>query len=170
MVRGAPGGAGASQCRTVRVLFVCSGNICRSPTAEAVFAHLAAERGVDAEADGAGIGGWHVGEPPDRRSAAEAARRGVALRGVGRQVGATDFDDFDLIVACDRSHATALHRLAPDADAAGKVRLLREWDEHAAGDLDVPDPYYGGDGGFAHVYDVIERSCGALLDELEATP
>lgn len=149
----------------MRVLFVCSGNICRSPTAEAVFAHLAAERGLPAEADGAGIGGWHVGEPPDRRSAAEAARRGVALRGVARQVQADDFDAFDLVIGLDRTHARDLHRLAPDPEAAARVRLLREWDPLAAGDLDVPDPYYGGDDGFRDVYDIIERSCAALLDE-----
>jgi protein-tyrosine phosphatase len=152
----------------MRVLFVCSGNICRSPTAEAVFASLADERGVDAEADGAGIGAWHVGEPPDARATAEAARRGVALRGVGRQVAAPDFEAFDLILACDRTHERDLRRLAPDAEAAAKVRLLREWDPAAGADVDVPDPYYGGDDGFRDVYDVIERSCGALLDELEA--
>ncbi len=148
----------------MRVLFVCSGNICRSPTAEAVLDHLATERGVDVEADGAGIGAWHVGSPPDPRSAAEARRRGIPLRGVGRQVRATDFDDFDLIVALDRTHARDLHRLAPDDEAAAKVHLLREWDPLSKGDLDVPDPYYGGEDGFRDVFDVIERSCMGLLD------
>jgi protein-tyrosine phosphatase len=150
----------------MRVLFVCSGNICRSPTAEAVLAHLAAERGLALEVDGAGIGGWHIGSPPDPRSAAEAAEHGVALRGVGRQVQATDFDDFDLIVAMDGTHERDLRRLAPDAEAAGRVRLLREWDPADTADLDVPDPYYGGVDGFGEVYDVIERSCRGLLDEL----
>jgi len=150
----------------MRVLFVCTGNICRSPTAEAVLAHLAAERGLDVEVDGAGIGGWHVGDAPDARSTAEAARRGVALRGVGRQVRATDFDDFDLLVAMDRTHQRDLERLAPDEEARGRVRLLREWDPAAAGDLDVPDPYYGGGDGFRDVYDIVERSCAALLDDV----
>lgn len=152
----------------MRVLFVCSGNICRSPTAEAVFASLADVRGVDAEADGAGIGAWHVGEPPDARSTAEAARRGVSLRGVGRQVTAADFDSFDLVLACDRTHERDLRRIAPDEEAAAKVRLLREWDPVADAEPDVPDPYYGGVDGFRDVYDVIERSCSALLDEIEA--
>jgi protein-tyrosine phosphatase len=151
----------------MRVLFVCSGNICRSPTAEAVFVHRAAERGIAVEADGAGIGGWHVGEPPDSRSAAEAAGRGVPLRGVARQVRASDFDDFDLLVAMDRTHQRDLERLAPDPEAAAKVRLLREWDPQVNGDLDVPDPYYGGPDGFRDVFDLIDRSSTALLDEIE---
>ena len=150
----------------MRVLFVCSGNICRSPTAEAVLAHLAAERGARVTVDGAGIGAWHVGEPPDRRSAAEAATRGMALRGVGRQVRALDFDDFDLLVAMDRTHARDLRRLAPDPEARLRVRLLREWDPADTADLDVPDPYYGGEDGFRDVFDIIERSCRGLLDEI----
>ncbi len=153
----------------MRVLFVCSGNICRSPTAEAVFAHQAERRGIAVHADGAGIGGWHVGEPPDARSAAEAARRGVPLRGVARQVRAGDFDDFDLLVAMDRTHERDLHRLAPDEETAAKVRLLREWDPDVNGDLDVPDPYYGGADGFRDVFDLIARSSDALLDEIERT-
>lgn len=149
----------------MRVLFICSGNICRSPTAEALLDHHARARGLDVVADGAGIGDWHAGEPPDRRSAAEARRRGVPLRGVARQVRATDFDEFDLLVGMDRTHARDLIRLAPDEETAAKVRLLREWDPLAAGDLDVPDPYYGGPEGFADVFDMVDRSVRTLLDE-----
>ncbi len=151
-----------------RLLFICSGNICRSPTAEGVMRRLVAERGLDAEieVDSAGIGGWHVGDAPDHRSAAAAARRGVTLEGAARQVRAQDFDDFDLLLAADRTHERDLRRLAPDAEAAAKVRLLREFDAAAGADLDVPDPYYGGDDGFEEVLDLVEAACAGLLDEI----
>lgn len=127
---------------------------------------LIAERGADVEVDSAGIGGWHVGEAPDRRSAAAAARRGVTLEGAARQIRASDFDDFDLLLAADRTHERDLRRLAPDAEAAAKVRLLREFDPASDGDLDVPDPYYGGPDGFEEVLDLVEAACAGLLDEL----
>ncbi len=149
-----------------RILFVCMGNICRSPTAEGVMRALLREQGVDGvEVDSAGIGGWHLGDPPDRRSADAARRRGIVLEGAARQVRASDFDDFDLLIAMDRSNQRDLLALAPDAEAAAKVRLLREW-EPGAGDLDVPDPYYGDGDGFEDVLDMVQASCRALLDEL----
>jgi protein-tyrosine phosphatase len=86
---------------------------------------------------------------------------------VARQVRASDFDDFDLLVAMDRTHQRDLERLAPDPEAAAKVHLLREWDPQVNGDLDVPDPYYGGRDGFRDVFDLIDRSSTALLDEIE---
>jgi protein-tyrosine phosphatase len=150
----------------MRLLFVCSGNICRSPTAEAVMRRLVAERGLDVEVDSAGIGGWHVGEPPDARSAAAAARRGVVLAGAARQIRARDFDEFDLLLAADRTHERDLRRLAPDAEAAAKVRLLREFDPACDGDVDLPDPYYGGVDGFEEVLDLVEAACAGLLDEI----
>ncbi len=143
----------------MRVLFVCLGNICRSPTAEGVLRALARECVLPAplEIDSAGTAAYHVGEPPDRRSAAAAARRGIELSGAGRQVGVEDFDRFDLLLAMDRSNRHALLALAPDARAAAKVRLLREYDPEAvaAGRLDVPDPYHGGSRGFEDVLDVV---------------
>jgi protein-tyrosine phosphatase len=142
------------------------GNICRSPTAEGVMRALLREEGVDGvEVESAGIGDWHVGDPPDRRSAEAALRRGITLDGAARQVRVSDFDDFDLLIAMDRANRRDLLALAPDAEAAAKVRLLREW-EPGAGDLDVPDPYYGDGRGFEDVLDMVQASCRGLLDEL----
>jgi protein-tyrosine phosphatase len=153
-----------------RLLFVCMGNICRSPTAEGVMRHLVAERGLEDEIviDSAGTGGWHVGHPPDERSARVAAGRGIVLEGAARQVRPADFRDFDLLLCADASTARELRRLAPDAEAAAKIRLLREFDPGSQGapDLDVPDPYYGGPDGFDHVLDLVEAACAGLLDEI----
>jgi protein-tyrosine phosphatase len=156
--------------RPVRLLFVCMGNICRSPTAEAVMAHELDRAGLAGrvQLDSAGTGSWHVGEPPDPRSAAAAARRGIALAGAARQVTPEDLTRFDLVLAMDRSNRDALERMAPDAEARARVRLLREFDPAAvaAGDLDVPDPYYGEGDGFAHVLDVVQAGCAGLLRAL----
>jgi protein-tyrosine phosphatase len=155
-----------------RVLFVCLGNICRSPTAEAVMRGLVREAGLEDEirVESAGTGAWHVGDPPDPRSARAAALRGVEVTGAARQVRTADFGDFDLLLAMDRSNRDALHALAPNGDARGRVRLLREFDpaSAAAGDLDVPDPYFGGAHGFHHVLDLVEAACRGLLDELRS--
>ena len=152
------------------LLFVCMGNICRSPTAEAVVKGLLRERGLErhVHVESAGTGGWHAGDPPDPRSVAAAAARGVTLDGAARQVTATDFDRFDLLVAMDRENRDALLHLAPDDAARAKVRLLREFDPASAarGDLDVPDPYYGGTDGFERVLDVVEAGARGLLDAL----
>jgi protein-tyrosine phosphatase len=142
------------------------GNICRSPTAEGVMRALLREEGVEGvEVESAGIGDWHVGDPPDRRATEAALRRGIMLDGAARQVRVSDFGDFDLLIAMDRANRRDLLALAPDAEAAGKVRLLREWEPGAA-DLDVPDPYYGDGQGFDDVLDMVQASCRALLDEL----
>jgi protein-tyrosine phosphatase len=156
----------------VRLLFVCMGNICRSPTAEAVMRDLVRREGLEAAVaiDSAGTGDWHAGEPPDARSTEAARARGIVMDGAARQVRDADFDDYDLLLAADRHNLAALRGLAPDAEARAKVRLLREFDPAAvaAGDLDVPDPYYGGDDGFEHVLDLVEAACRGLLDELRA--
>jgi len=157
----------------VRILFVCLGNICRSPTAEGVMRSLVREAGLEdvVELDSAGTGAWHVGEPPDQRATAAARGRGVALNGAARQVTRADFDSFDLLLAMDEDNLRELSRLAPDEEAAARARLLREFDPRAreAGDLAVPDPYYGGDGGFEEVLDLVEVACRGLLDELRAS-
>jgi protein-tyrosine phosphatase len=155
-----------------RVLFVCLGNICRSPTAEAVMARLVADAGLEdaIELDSAGTGAWHVGSAPDERAAAAAARRGIAMRGTARQVAAEDFERFDLLLAMDGENLRALRALAPHAEARAKVRLLREFDPASAGaaSLDVPDPYYGAGDGFDRVLDLVEAACAGLLAELRA--
>jgi protein-tyrosine phosphatase len=117
--------------------------------------------------DSAGTGGWHAGSPPDPRSVTAAGQRGIVLAGSARQVRLSDFDDFDLLVALDGANARDLRRLAPDDDARAKVRLLRGFDPASDdGDLDVPDPYYGGADGFGHVLDLVDAACRGLLDEL----
>jgi protein-tyrosine phosphatase len=145
----------------MRILFVCMGNICRSPTAEGVMRRLIDEAGLDIEVDSAGTGGWHAGEPPDERATLAARRRGVTLSGAARQVTPADFRRFDMLIALDRSNLRDLLALAPDEEAAAKVRLL-------VADADVPDPYYGGDRGFENVLDMVEAACRELLDELRA--
>jgi protein-tyrosine phosphatase len=156
-----------------RLLFVCLGNICRSPTAEGVMRRLVADAGLDGEVvvDSAGTAGWHEGDPPDRRSQHEARERGLDISGLrGRQVRVADFEQFDLLLAMDAENQRDLLQLAPDAAARGKVRLLREFDGAAvaAGDIEVPDPYYGGPEGFARVYDAIESACKGLLAHLRS--
>jgi len=149
----------------VRILFVCLGNICRSPTAEAVMRGLVAEAGLEdeIEVESAGTGDWHVGYPPDDRSVVAAAERGVELTGEARQVARGDFDGFDLLIAMDRQNERDLIRMARSDEDREKVRLLRSY---ADGELDVPDPYYGGEDGFAEVVEIVERSCLALLEEI----
>lgn len=168
-----PGPATASAdlacCIAVRVLFVCLGNICRSPSAEAVLRQRLSARGLvgEIEADSAGTGGWHAGDPPDRRAVAEAERRGIPIAGRARQVSGADLRDFDLIVAMDEANRRELLALSSDQVIRSKVRLLREWDAEALGhDRAVPDPYYGGDEAFVEMFDIIERSVDSLLDEL----
>jgi protein-tyrosine phosphatase len=147
------------------------GNICRSPTAEGVMRGLLREQGLEdaVEVDSAGTGDWHVGSAPDARATAAARARGVVLEGAARVVASSDFEDFDLILAADRRNLRALRALAPRA-ARGRLHLLREFDPAAEGapDLDVPDPYYGGDDGFEHVLDLVEAACRGLLDKLRA--
>jgi protein-tyrosine phosphatase len=157
---------------SVRLLFVCLGNICRSPTAEGTMRALVREAGLEGEIalDSAGTGGWHVGSAPDERATAAAAGRGIALEGAARRVREEDFKDFDLILAMDRQNLQELRRLAPDADARGRVRLLREFDPTSAGedDLDVPDPYYGEGDGFELVLDHVQAACAGLLAQIRA--
>jgi low molecular weight protein-tyrosine phosphatase len=158
----------------VRVCFVCSGNICRSPTAEAVFASLAAEAGLDVEVDSAGTGGWHAGDDMDARSRAALETAGYAFaRHCAKQFTPEEFATRDVVVALDQGHRDILWWLAAeteDAEAARrKIVLLRSYDPSATpGDLDVPDPYYGGRGGFSDVLAQVERGCRGLLEALSA--
>jgi protein-tyrosine phosphatase len=166
----------ASSLRMVRLLFVCMGNICRSPTAEGVMRALLREQGLEhaVEVDSAGTGDWHAGSPPDARATAAASARGITLAGSARQITAADFADYDLILAADRRNLrdlqAALGTGGNGVSARAKLHLLREFDPASAGapDLDVPDPYYGGDAGFEHVLDLVEAACRGLLDTLRA--
>lgn len=148
----------------MNVLFVCLGNICRSPLAEGIFLHLAQEAGRDElEADSAGTGGYHEGEPADSRSIAVGERHGVAVPSISRKVRDSDFEEFDLIVAMDAKNLADLKARCPSA-ALDRLVLMRDYDPEGKGD--VPDPYYGGPRGFDDVYDMLERSCRALLATL----
>ncbi|HEX5308905.1 MAG TPA: low molecular weight protein-tyrosine-phosphatase [Solirubrobacteraceae bacterium] len=157
----------------MRILFVCLGNICRSPTAEGVMRRLVERTGLQdqIELDSAGTGAWHVGEPADPRARSAARARGIELDGVARQVEPEDFERFDMIVAMDSSNAANLRRIAADAEGRAKIRLLREFDSGSAGeaDLDVPDPYYEGARGFEIVLDLVEAACEGLLARVRAS-
>lgn len=148
----------------VRLLFVCTGNICRSPTAEGVMRALVQQAGLaDAyEIDSAGTEGWHAGEAPDRRSQAHARRRGYDLSRLrARRVEATDFAHFDWVLALDAGHLAALQQRCP-APLRGRLRLLMDMADGPRG-REVPDPYYGGPDGFETVLDCVEEGCRALL-------
>jgi protein-tyrosine phosphatase len=154
----------------LKLLFVCLGNICRSPTAEGVMRGLVAREGLEdeIEIDSAGTGAWHVGSAPDSRATAAARGRGMTLEGQARKVTPADFEEFDLILAMDGSNLHDLRELAADDEQRGKVRLLREFDPASEGksDLDVPDPYYGGERGFEDVFDFVRAACEGLLTQI----
>ena len=146
---------------TTSVLYVCLGNICRSPTAEGVLRDLA--DGRDLEIDSAGTGGWHVGNPPDPRAIEEAARRGIDISGLrARQVSVEDFHRFDHILAMDNSNLSDLKRMQP-AGSKADLRLCLS-DARGLGERDVPDPYY--DGGFDRAYGLIEAAAKGLLERI----
>lgn len=154
---------------SVRICFVCLGNICRSPTAEAVMRKLveAADLGAQVEVDSAGTGAWHVGEPPDRRARAAGRRRGLDVRGHARKVVVRDFESFHYVIAMDRSNRDDLLRLAPNEAAGRKVAMLRSFDPNAPHDAEVPDPYYGQGDGFERVLDICEAACRGLLRHIQ---
>lgn len=151
----------------VSVLFCCLGNICRSPTAHGVFQSLVERRGLSdhIHIDSAGTGDWHIGKPPDQRSAAAAAGRGYALDHLrARQVSGKDFNDFDLVLAMDRENLRNLQALCPP-EFSGELALFLSY-APAAGVDEVPDPYYGGEDGFAQVLDLVEQAAEGLLAAL----
>ena len=152
----------------VRVLFVCLGNICRSPTAHGVFESMVQARGLTdrIHIDSCGTGDWHVGHPPDRRASAEAARRGYELDHLrARQVRPADFSEFDYILAMDSANFENVRRKDQTMEFSEKLIMMREFDEIDKG-ADVPDPYFGGEGGFQDVFDILDRSTDQLLDHI----
>jgi len=152
----------------IRVLMVCLGNICRSPMAEGVFRHLLEENGLEdrIRVDSAGTGSWHVGESPDIRSTRTAASHGIALTGRSRQIRPEDFRNFDYIVAMDRANLEELEKLRDGVGGQGAIYLIREFDPEGEPGAEVPDPYYGGPGGFEEVFQMVERSSRGLLEHI----
>jgi len=153
--------------RPLRVLMVCWGNICRSPTAEGILRSLADQRGVAIEVDSAGTSDEHHGSPPDRRAIAEAARRGIDISGQrSRPIRSSDFDDFDLILTADEMVDRRVRRQAPGNARARIMRMtesLPDFDDFP----EVPDPYYGNAADYREVYDLLERSMNEFLESLE---
>ena len=157
-----------------RVGLVCLGNICRSPMAEVVLRAELERAGLSGrvEVDSAGTGDWHVGEPMDPRASAELSRRGYdGARHRARQFEPSWFDRYDLVVAMDESNLTQLRRMAPDAQAADRIVLLRRFDpalasRPSARDLDVPDPYYGEPEKYALVFDLVQPAARGLAEQL----
>jgi len=147
------------------ILFVCLGNICRSPMAEGVFRHIAGSRGLTIGVDSAGTSSWHIGCPPDDRAQRATAGRGIDISGLrARQVARDDFERFDLVIAMDEANLANLRSKAP-ADAHDRIRLFLDFASGLTA-REVPDPYYGGEDGFDHVLDMIEAAANGLADHI----
>lgn len=151
----------------LRILFVCLGNICRSPTAHAATREALVDAGLDAgvELDSAGIGDWHRGNPPDRRMLAAARNLSLQLEGTARQVRPDELGAWDLILAMDHSNLVHLRAMTDDADVRARMRMFRDFDPAGAGE-DVPDPYYGPEQGFADVVAICRRAARGLVDDI----
>ena len=156
--------------RRIGVLFVCLGNICRSPLAEAVFREEVRKAGLADrfDIDSAGTSNYHIGDQPDPRTVRTAAARGVRLDHRARQLEPSDFHRFDYVIAMDRSNLARIRRLADGDSHAAETALMRTWDPEAEDGAEVPDPYYGGDRGFEDVQDIVERAARGLLEHIVA--
>jgi len=152
----------------IRVLFVCLGNICRSPTAHGVFQKLVNDAGLENTVlvDSAGTAAWHIGKSPDSRSTAAAAKRGYDLSPLrARQAVAADFEQFDYVLAMDKENLTNLQRICPNGAKSAPQLFLYEFGRRV-NEQEVPDPYYGGEDGFEHVLDLVEDACDDLLQDI----
>ncbi len=149
-----------------KVLFVCLGNICRSPLAEAIFKHKMAEKGLEDffEADSCGTANYHIGDPPDPRTIRNASKNGVSINHLGRQLSRDDFGRYDHILVMDQSNLQNALRLAPP-EFHNKIQLMRTYDPLGPG-RDVPDPYYGNENDFQEVFDILDRSVEQLIEKL----
>jgi protein-tyrosine phosphatase len=152
---------------TTKLLFVCLGNICRSPAAEGIMNHLVQQAGIGDrfDCDSAGTSSYHIGSSPDQRMTLAAKQQGIPLQGQARQFQVQDFQDFDLILAMDRQNYRDILSLDTSQQYQGKVRLICDFC-NTYGDRDVPDPYYGGADGFVYVLDLLRDACAGLLKEL----
>lgn len=155
--------------KPTRILFICLGNIVRSPLAEALFIRYASEENLDGlfTVDSAGTSRGHVGEMPDDRMLRVASLHGLSYTHQARQIKPTDLDDFDLLITMDRDNYSDVLALAKNSGQQRKVHMLREWDPHGGEFSSVPDPYYGGKEGFNEVYQVIDRSVQNLVGKLK---
>lgn len=149
----------------MKILMVCLGNICRSPLAEGIASHLVGKAGLDWEVDSAGTSGWHDGALPDKRSIAIAKEKGLDITNQrSRKLRASDFVEFDLILAMDRANLRDILALAPE-EASPKVHLILNYTQPGL-DLEVPDPYHGGPDGFEHVFHLLEAACQRMIEDL----
>ncbi len=154
---------------TVEACFVCLGNICRSPLAQGVFETLVKKEGLQNRIiiSSAGVGNWHVGDPPDSRMQQTAREHGIHLNSRARQFQGSDFKRMDMVLAMDHSNLSALEQMRPTSELHDKLFLFRSFDPEHNDNLEVPDPYYGGDKGFETVYQIVERTCPKVLDHLK---
>jgi protein-tyrosine phosphatase len=150
--------------KKIKILFVCLGNICRSPLAEALFKQKVKQAGLEhcLEADSCGTSNYHIGEPPDSRTIANARKNGITIHHLGRQLSVHDLEQFDYIIAMDQSNLENIHYLGRNHAVAGNVSLMRAYDPEGKGQ-DVPDPYYGGERGFQEVFEILDRSLEGFL-------
>jgi protein-tyrosine phosphatase len=153
--------------KTIGVLFVCAGNICRSPLAEGIFLDRIQKSKVAEQfrVDSAGTGAWHAGERPDHRSLAVAREHGIEIPGTARQVQVSDFTTFDYLLCMDLANQADLWRIAP-SEQRHKVHLIREFDPSAPHQAEVPDPYYGNESGFETVFQMLDRACLGFYQKL----
>lgn len=154
----------------IKILFVCLGNICRSPLAEGIFKDKLKKKNLENifEVDSCGTANYHIGDSPDSRTLANAEKNGIKLEHCVRQFTSNDLDDFDFILAMDKNNYQNILRLLKDKSHADKVKLMREFDTIGKG-KDVPDPYYGGEKNFQEVYEILDRSTENFLKHIQET-
>jgi protein-tyrosine phosphatase len=152
----------------VKILFVCLGNICRSPLAEAIFKHKIRERKLDHRlaAESCGTANYHIGDNPDPRTIKNALKNGVVIEHQGRQLATADLESYDYIIAMDRSNHANILRLENAQIHSHKIKLMRDFDLIPSGD-EVPDPYYGDEAGFQRVFDILNHSIDSFIQVLE---